>query len=78
MAEARIKAGDVFAARRELPDDDAEWNMYAHWRALTRDDGLQLDYLEWLDTLEPAEIIGIMEAVNEQLVANPEASASST
>jgi len=71
--KARIKAGDVFAARRELPDDEAEWPMYIEWRSLTRLGDTQLDYLEWLDDIEAGEILGIVRAVNDELEAGPEA-----
>ncbi len=74
--QARIKAGDVFAARRELPDDEAEWPMFIEWRARSRG-ALDLPYLEWLDHIGAEEILGIVQRVNEELEASPEAGASS-
>lgn len=74
-------AGDVYAAQRELGTERAaEWPAYIHWRASTRQGDLEgVDYDAWLDTVDAAELPGLIDAVNEVLAADdpPEPSSRS-
>lgn len=70
---ARFKAGDLFAARRELPDTEAEWPMFIEWRSRVRAGETQLEYLDWLDDIDAEQVLVIVRAVNEELEPSPEA-----